>query len=83
LTRDRYREIYDAFRWEVPARFNIAVACCRRHAADRDRVALLWEDEDGATSAWTYCDLQRQANRLSNALSALGVKRGDRIAGLK
>jgi acetyl-CoA synthetase len=78
--RDRYREIYDAFRWEVPARFNIAVACCRRHAADRDRVALRWEDEDGATSTWTYCDLQLQANRLSNALSALGVKRGDRIA---
>jgi acetyl-CoA synthetase len=78
--RDRYREVYESFRWEVPARFNIAVACCRRHAADRDRVALRWEDEGGATSTWTYRELQEQANRLSNALSALGVNRGDRVA---
>jgi acetyl-CoA synthetase len=77
---DRYREIYDSFRWEVPARFNIAQACCRRHAADAARVALFWEDEDGATSTWTYRQLQERADRLSNALCALGVARGDRIA---
>jgi acetyl-CoA synthetase len=77
---DRYREIYESFRWEVPARFNIAQACCRRHAADRDRIALHWEDEGGAASTWTYLELQRQADRLSNALSALGVARGDRVA---
>ena len=34
-----YREIYDAFRWNVPQRFNIATACCDRWAADPDRVA--------------------------------------------
>jgi acetyl-CoA synthetase len=78
--RDRYREIYDSFRWEVPARFNIARACCRRHAADPGRVALHWEDEGGATATWTYRDLERAANRLSNALAALGVASGDRVA---
>jgi acetyl-CoA synthetase len=77
---DRYREIYDSFRWEVPARFNIAQACCRRHAGDPGRVALFWEDEGGAASVWTYRDLQQRADRLSNALSALGVARGDRVA---
>jgi len=30
--RDRYDELYRAFRWQVPERFNIAEACCRRHA---------------------------------------------------
>jgi acetyl-CoA synthetase len=78
--RDRYREIYESFRWEVPPRFNIAQACCRRHAADPRRVALYWEDEGGATSVWTYRRLEEQANRLSNALSALGVARGNRVA---
>jgi len=24
----RYREVYDSFKWEVPARFNIGTACC-------------------------------------------------------
>ena len=78
--QDRYREIYEAFRWEVPERFNMAVACCGRWAQDRYRFALYWEDEGGATSAWTFWDIQQRANRLSNALAALGVKRGDRVA---
>jgi len=78
--QDRYREIYDAFRWSVPERFNMAEACCGRWAQDRHRFAMYWEDEGGATSAWTYWDIQQQANRLSNALAALGVQRGDRVA---
>jgi acetyl-CoA synthetase len=78
--RDRYQELYDRFRWEVPARFNIATACCGRWAADRSRFALYWEDESGATAAFSFWDIQTAANRLSNALAALGVKRGDRVA---
>ena len=77
---DRYDELYRGFRWQVPAQFNMAEACCGRHARDRHRFCLYWEDESGATSAWTYWDIQVQANRLSNALAALGVKRGDRVA---
>jgi len=76
---DRYREVYDGFRWQVPARFNMAVACCGRHAQDRSRFALYWEDEGGATAACSFWDLQQQANRLSNALAGLGIKRGDRV----
>jgi acetyl-CoA synthetase len=77
---DRYEEIYRAFRWEVPERFNIAAACCGRWAAERHRFCLYWEDESGATGAYTYWDIQQQANRLANALAALGVERGDRVA---
>src|SRR5437868_8981083 len=78
--RDRYQELYDSFRWEVPARFNIATACCGRWAAERSRFALYWEDESGATAAYSFWDIQIAANRLSNALAALGVQRGDRVA---
>lgn len=77
---DRYREVYDAFRWQVPADFNIAQWACRRWATERQRLALHWEDESGATEAWSYWDLQQAANRLSNALRALGIERGDRVA---
>ncbi|HET7199593.1 MAG TPA: AMP-binding protein [Burkholderiales bacterium] len=77
--RDRYREIVDSFRWDVPARFNIGAACCLRHAQDRRRIALYWEDEGGTVDALTFRDLQQRANRLSNALAALNVGRGDRV----
>ena len=77
---DRYDELYAKFRWNVPPRYNIAQACCGQWAADRSRFALYWEDESGATAAYTFWDIQREANRLSNALAALGVKRGDRVA---
>src|ERR1700682_3605695 len=80
MAPDRYREVYAQHRWEVPAEFNIATAACSRHAADRSRFAMYWEDESGATAALTFWDLQQQANRLSNALAALGVGRGDAVA---
>src|SRR5574341_508062 len=78
--RDRYEELYRSFRWQVPERFNMARACCGNWAEDRARFALYWEDESGATAAYSFWDVQQAANRLSNALAALGVKRGERVA---
>ena len=77
---DRYDELYRSFRWNVPPRYNIARACCGQWAVDRSRFALYWEDESGATAAYSFWDIQVAANRLSNALASLGVKRGDRVA---
>jgi acetyl-CoA synthetase len=77
---NRYDELYRSFRWDVPARYNIARACCGQWAEDRSRFALYWEDESGATAAYSFWDIQVAANRLSNALAALGVQRGDRVA---
>jgi acetyl-CoA synthetase len=77
---DRYAELHAGHRWNVPEEFNIARACCGRWAADRTRFAMYWEDEGGATSAYSFWDLQRAANRLSNALERLGVRRGDKVA---
>jgi acetyl-CoA synthetase len=77
---DRYAEEYAAFRWKVPADFNIAAWTCARWATDPERLALRWEDEDGATAAFSFAQLQSCANRVSNALRALGIARGDRVA---
>jgi len=75
-----YNALHDSFRWETPARYNMARECCGRWAQDRSRFALYYEDEAGVTSAWTFWDLQMAANRLSNVLHALGVQRRDRVA---
>src|SRR5215813_1120037 len=77
---NRYDELYRSWRWEVPERYNIARACCGRWAQDRTRFALYWEDESGAKAAYSFWDVQQEANRLSNALAGLGVRRGDRVA---
>ena len=77
---DRYREAYEAFRWGVPADFNIARWACRRWAGERERLALYWEDESGETRMASYWDLMQAANRCSNALAHLGIARGDRVA---
>jgi acetyl-CoA synthetase len=77
---DRYAEIHRAFRWDVPADYNIAGACATRWAGDRDRVALQWEDEDGAAATFTFHDLDVAARRCANALAHLGVARGDKVA---
>ncbi len=59
---------------------NFATACCGRWAADRARFALYCRDRAGRESAWTFWDIQREANRFSNVLAALGVMRGERVA---
>ncbi len=78
--KDEYRSLYEKFRWHVPREFNLAEVCGRRWAAETSRVAMYVEDESGRRATFTFATLCRDANRLSNALAALGVTRGDRVA---
>ena len=75
-----WHALHSTFRWNTPARYNIARACCGRWAEDRSRFALYYEDEAGHSEAWTFWDIQQAANRLSNVLGAMGVMAGDRVA---
>jgi acetyl-CoA synthetase len=76
-----YEQLHAQFRWKVPRDFNIADVCCTRWARDTpDAVAIHWEHENGERADFTFADLHHNANRLANALSRLGVKRGDRVA---
>ena len=78
---DSYRDLHAEFRWQVPEHFNIAQVCCSRWARDTpNAVAIVAEDEAGATVSHTYASLQRDADRLSHVLHGLGVQRGDRVA---
>ncbi len=78
---DTHGELHASFRWQVPALFNIAHACCHRWARDDgERTAVLYEHESGRRLTLSYADLQAQANRLSHALERLGVQPGDRVA---
>jgi acetyl-CoA synthetase len=76
---DSYDEVYGGFRWELPERFNIGVACCDRHADGTGRLALIYETPDGAVERFTFDDLRLLSNRCANALAGFGVGRGDRV----
>jgi len=69
-------------RWFVGGRLNAAVNCVDRHVAQGlgDRVAIHFVGEPGDTRTITYADLHEQVQRAANALAALGVGEGDRVA---
>ncbi len=76
-----YDELYAGFRWELPARFNIAHAICDRHAAATpDAPALIHEGGDGSVAVWSFAKIKASADKLANALAALGVTRGSILA---
>jgi len=75
-----YDDLSGRFRWEIPDRFNIGVAICDDWAArEPNREALVYTDEDGSATSYTYSDLRRLSNQLANLLTARGVQPGDRI----
>jgi acetyl-CoA synthetase len=69
-------------KWFIGGTLNVAYNCVDRHveAGHGDRVAIHFEGEPGDTRAITYADLQREVSRAANALTALGVGTGDRVA---
>jgi acetyl-CoA synthetase len=76
-----YKTLYREFRWDIPARYNIAVDCCDRWAEqDANRLAILHVHADGREDAINYGWLRDTSNRFANALRAQGVGRGDRVA---
>jgi acetyl-CoA synthetase len=74
-----YEQLYASFRWNIPARYNIAADVCDRHAADPSKIALIGEGADGKTWRMTFREIQRKANQLANLLVSIGLLKGDRV----
>ena len=77
-----WKRVIDTFDWDVDKSFNMAHECCDRWAINEDRIAIYWENQYGNNKVYTYADLRNYSNQLANAFVNLGVKKGDRIAGL-
>jgi len=75
-----YDTLYRDFRWEIPARFNIATACCDRHADGSKRLALIYVDEDGTATRTSFDEVADFSRRFANVLKMDGLVRGDRVA---
>ncbi len=69
------------FKWFADGELNVAYNCLDRHLPEHaGKVAYHWVGEPGDTRNITYGDLAAEVNRLANALSGLGLAKGDRVA---
>jgi acetyl-CoA synthetase len=70
-----------SIKWFEDGRLNASVNCLDRHLDKHgDDTALIWEGDDpGESKKITYRQAHEAVCRLSNALKARGVKKGDRV----
>ncbi|HLO75313.1 MAG TPA: acetate--CoA ligase [Magnetospirillum sp.] len=68
-------------KWFADGTLNVAANCLDRHLATRgDQTAIIWEgDSPDESKHVTYRELHAQVCRLSNVMTDLGIKKGDRV----
>ena len=67
------------YEWFADGTLNASYNCIDRHVetGNKNRVAIKWEGEHGATRTYTYQDLYREVNEFAAALRDLGVEEDD------
>lgn len=68
----------ESFEWDVPAHFNIGVACAEAH--DPTAPAIIMDRGDAEAEVVTFGDLTRRARQLITYLRDRGIGKGDRVA---
>jgi len=85
-----YETAYNEFTWDdgrkeisyfAGGKVNAAYNAVDRHLVDgrKNKVALYTVGADGALNKLTFLEIYEAANRLGNALKAIGIKKGDRV----
>ena len=74
-------EDFPEWQWQIPAHFNIGVACSDRHLGmpQADNIAMIVEDDVLGTSNITFTELARKTDQFAQLLRNLNVKVGDRV----
>jgi acetyl-CoA synthetase len=81
-----YEQVIDTsnapfYKWFVGGKTNIVHNALDRHAKSwrKNKLALIWEGEDGEQVTYSYFKLWRRVNRFANVLKSMGVKKGDTV----
>ena len=69
------------FKWFTGGKTNIVHNALDRHVKSwrKNKLALIWEGEDGEQRTFSYFKLWKEVNRFANVLKSMGVKKGDTV----
>ncbi len=68
------------FKWFADGRLNVSYNCLDRHLETQpDKVAIVFEADDGSVTKTTYRQLYHRVCQFANALKSLGIRNGDRV----
>ncbi len=69
------------YKWFVGGKTNIVYNCLDRHLKTwrRNKLALIWEGENGEVRTFSYYALNREVCKFANVLRSMGVQKGDRV----
>jgi len=68
------------YHWFADGEFNVSYNCLDRHLpALANKLALIFESDNGTVNRVTYAELHRMVCQFANGLKSLGVTKGDRV----
>jgi acetyl-CoA synthetase len=68
------------YKWFHDGELNASENCLDRHLKTQpDKVAIIFEADDGKVTHVTYRELYQRTCRFANGLKSLGIKKGDRV----
>ncbi|HKA43385.1 MAG TPA: acetate--CoA ligase [Burkholderiales bacterium] len=68
------------FKWFEDGELNASYNCLDRHLKTQpDKIAIIFEADDGKITTITYRELHRRVCMMANGLKSLKLKRGDRV----
>ena len=68
------------FKWFDDGMLNVSYNCLDRHLAENgNKIALIFEADDGEVTRVTYAELHRRVCQFANGLKSLGIEKGDRV----
>jgi acetyl-CoA synthetase len=81
-----WKQVLDAskapfYKWFTGGKTNIVHNAIDRHlhTSTRNKLAFIWEGEDGSVRTFSYHALNREVCQFANVLRSMAVKKGDRV----
>jgi acetyl-CoA synthetase len=75
-----YDVMYRSFKIDVPEYFNFGFDVVDAWAKkDRNKLAMIWVNQDGEEKKFTFWDLMRLSNQIVNMMIKYGLNKGDRV----
>lgn len=75
-----YEDFIQNFNIQIPDNFNFAYDIVDEYALkDPDKTALVWCDEKGNESIFSFKDLKYFSDKTANFLSSIGIRKGDAV----